>query len=188
MKKIKNLAILSAFVILGFHATAQDTRTDNHTITIVVPNVALLDLETSVSKNFTSTFVQPTPLEAGEKVTVPTSNTDLWLNYSSIIPTTVTSRRVDVKTDVLVPGVDIAVVAGTSATGFGTKGTPTAAVTLTTSDQPIINTIGSAYTVSGPSKGHQLTYSFTALDANYANLRAVTGGTVVTVTYTLVDN
>lgn len=185
MKNFKRLTILSALAIVSFGAKAQDTRTDNHIITIVVPDVALLDLEpTTGGKDFTSTMTQTA--EAGDKVTLPASNTNLWLNYSSIVPTTiVTARRVSVKASVLVPGMDISVVAGTSTTGFGTKGTPTSAVTLTLVDQPLINGIGSAYTVTGASKGHQLTYAFTALDANYGNLRA--GSTPVTVTYTLVD-
>jgi hypothetical protein len=184
MKVFNRLTILTALTILGFSAQAQDTRTDNHIITIVVPNIAILDLETGVNKNFTATLA--TTVEAGDKVELPAANTDLWLNYSSIIPSSVASRRVDVKASVLVPGVDISVVAGTASTGFGTKGAPTAAVTLTTSDQPIVNSIGSAYTVTGAQKGHLLTYSFTALDANYANLRAAS--TPVTVNYTLVDN
>jgi hypothetical protein len=184
MKRILGLAIIT---FLGFKASAQDTQTDNHQITVVIPNIALLDLESSVAKNFTSTFVQPTPLEAGQKITAPTSNSDVWLNYSSILPSTVVlSRRVDVKLNALIAGVDISVVAGASSTGFGTKGTPTSAVTLTTTNQPLINSIGSAYTVSGASNGHNLTYSFAAADANFANLRAAS--TAVTVTYTLVDN
>jgi hypothetical protein len=186
MKFFKKITVLSALTALSFQLSAQDTRTDNHQITITVPNVALLDLETSGARNFTAAYTATA--EAGDPLTAPATNNALWLNYSSIIPSTVTSRRVDVKASALVAGVDISVTAGTSATGFGTKGTPTAPVTLTTTDQPIINTIGSAYTVSGAAKGHQLTYGFTVLDANYGNLRANTTGTAVTVTYTLVDN
>jgi hypothetical protein len=187
----KQLAILSLFFVsaTALEAIAQDTQTDNHQITVVIPNVALLDLESSVSKNFSATFTQATPAEAGAKITTPADNADLWLNYSSILPTTgagSTSRRVDVKASAVVAGVTISVLANTATTGFGTKGTPTTAVTLTTTDQPIINTIGSVYTVSGPNNGHKLTYSFAALDANYGSLRA--GSSVVTVTYTLADN
>ena len=184
MKRILALALIA---FLGFKSSAQDGVTDNHQITVVIPNIALLDLESTVTKNFTSTFVQPTPLEAGEKITAPANNTDTWLNYSSILPATVVlSRRVDVKLNALLPGVDISVVAGASATGFGTKGTPASTVTLSTTNQPLINSIGSAYTVTGASNGHNLTYSFAAADANYENLRAAS--TAVTVTYTLVDN
>ena len=187
MKKVQVLASVAIVFFLGAQVNAQDTNTDNHQVTIVVPNVALLDLETSVAKNFSATFTQPTPLEAGQKVLVPGNNTDLWLNYSSIIPTTVTARTVKVKASAVVPGVGIAVVAGVATTGGkGTLGTPTAAVTLTTTDQSLITGIGSAYTETGPAKGHQLTYSFTANDADYAALRAAS--TAITVTYTLVDN
>lgn len=184
MKRILAIAVIT---FLSFKVSAQDTQTDNHQITVVIPNIALLDLEATGSKDFTSTFVQPTPLEAGQKINAPSNNTSTWLNYSSILPTTVVlSRRVDVKLNAPVPGVDISVVAGTSASGFGTKGTPTSAVTLTATNQPLINAIGSAYTVSGVNNGHNLTYSFAAADANYGLLRAAS--TAVTVTYTLVDN
>ncbi len=187
-KKMKRILSLAFLALLGFKATAQDTQTDNHQITVVVPTVALLDLEASGGvKDFTATFVQPIPLEAGQKITSPLDNSALWLNYSSILPATVVlSRKVLVKLNAPVPGVDISVVAGTSASGFGTKGTPTSAVTLSTTDQPLINSIGSAYTVTGPSNGHNLTYSFVTADANYANLRG--NSTVVIVTYTLADN
>jgi hypothetical protein len=187
MKNFKRFAIVALFAISGFAASAQDTQTDNHVITVVVPSVALLDLESSTGKNFTATFVQPTPLEAGQKLNAPADNSAVWLNYSSILPASgVLSRRVDVKLSALVPGVTMSVVAGAATTGAGTKGTPTSAVTLTATDQPIINSIGSAYTATGASNGHQLTYSFSAADADYSALKA--GSTAVTVTYTLVDN
>jgi len=187
MTKAQLLAPVAVAFFFAFQVNAQDSNTDNHEITVVVPNVALLDLESSVSKSFTATFAQATPLEAGEKVTVPVNNSDLWLNYSSIIPSSVTARTVQVKTSAVLPGVGVAVVAATATNdGSGTLGTPTATVTLTTADQPVVTGIGSAYTKTGPASGHQLTYSFTALDADYAALRA--GTTAITVTYTLVDN
>ncbi len=187
MKKVQFLALVAMLSGAVVEVSAQDNNTDNHQITVVVPNVALLDLESSVAKNFTAAFAQPTPLEAGQKVTVPNNNNDVWLNYSSIIPGSVTSRTVKVKASAVLPGVGIGVVAGAAtASGKGTLGTPTALVTLTTADQSIITGIGSAYTETGAANGHQLTYSFTALDADYAALRAAS--TAVTVTYTLVDN
>jgi hypothetical protein len=188
---LTKIALLSTFFIsvMAFNAKSQDTQTDNHQITVVVPSVALLALKTSVSKNFTATFAQAAPAAAGDKISIPAANTDIWLNYSSILAATglgSTSRRVDVKASALVPGVTISVVAAAATTGFGTKGTPASTVALTTTDQPIINAIGSAYTVNGASNGHKLTYSFAALDANYANLKA--GSTIVTITYSLADN
>ncbi|WP_205748212.1 hypothetical protein [Dyadobacter bucti] len=187
--KLTGSASVLVFVLTAgssFSVFAQDTNTDSHQITVEVPVVALLDLETSSgSENFTAAFTQPTPLEAGEKLTAPTDNATLWLNYSSI-QTASTPKHVDVSASAVIPGINVHVVAGTSATGFGTKGTPTAGFNLTTSAQSLITGIGSAYTVNGPNNGHLLTYSFTALDANYANLRS--GSTTIDVTYTLADN
>ena len=185
MKQIKLFAIVASLMFLGSKASAQDTQTDNHTITVVVPNVALLDLE-ATSKNFTSTFAQPTPLEAGEKLTAPANNADLWLNYSSIVAASgITSRRVQAKISALVPGVDIAVTAAAAVNGAGTRGAGST-ITLTATDQNLVTGIGSAYTGTGINNGHNLTYAFNALDANYGSLRAASP--VVTVTYTLVDN
>lgn len=187
MKKFFKVSLLACCAVGSLHVSAQDTGSDNHTITIVVPNVAILDLE-ATSKNFTSTFVQPTLLEAGQKVSAPVDNALIYLQYSSILPSIgVASRKVQVSASPIVPGVNINVVAATSSSGFGTKGVPTASVLLTTGVQDLITGIGSAYTETGAGKGHQLTYSFTAPDANFASLRSVTGGTIVTVTYTLVD-
>lgn len=184
---MKRILALALFTFLGIKASAQgDGVADNHQITVTVPTIALLDLEATSSKDFSATFVQPTPLEAGQKITNPANNTSVWLNYSSILPLTgVTTRRVAVKVNAVVPGVDISVVAGTATTGAGTRGTPGAAVTLTTADQNLITGIGSAYTATGVSNGHNLTYSFAAADGNYANLRG--SSPVITVTYTLID-
>ncbi len=65
--------VLSTSIALGtsLAAAAQDNNTDNHQITVSIPNVALLDLETGGTRNFTASFVQPTPLEAGQKLSAP---------------------------------------------------------------------------------------------------------------------
>lgn len=181
-------SLFSVFILAvgsGFNAFSQDTNTDNHQITVEVPTVALLDLETAGTKNITASFTQATPLEAGDKLSAPAANSTLWLNYTSI-QTGTTTKRVDVKSSAVINGIDINLVAAAAATGSGTRGTPTAGFNLTAADQTLINGIGSAYTVSGPNNGHQLTYSFNSTDANYANLRS--GSTTVTVTYTLADN
>lgn len=162
-----------------------DGRIDSHVITVIIPQVALLDLESSSTKDFNATFVAPT--EAGDKLAVPLDNTTTWLNYSSI-QTSTTPKRVDVKAVPAIVGLDIHLVAAVASAGtIGAKGTPNAGVLLSATDQPLITAIGSAYTLTGSGNGHQLTYSFdTVLDANYAALRS--GSTPVTVTYTLVDN
>lgn len=186
MKKNKFIAIVITLSAAFTTSFGQDSRTDNHTVTVAIPNIAILDLEAG-TKNFTSTFSMPgAAAEAGEKINVPAANNDLWLNYTSILPSTgVASRRVDVKADVLVPGVNIKLVAGAITTGAGTRGTPTAGITLSTTDQPLVTGIGSGYTNTGVNNGHQLTYTYEALDGNFSAIRA--NNHTVTVTYTLVD-
>nr|WP_295922669.1 hypothetical protein [uncultured Dyadobacter sp.] len=187
----KRSTLVSSLIVMTlsgacFSAYAQqDTQTDNHTITVTIPVVALLDLEAPVSKNFAAEFTKPANDEAGNKIVAPTANTSLWLNYTSI-QTANTTKKVNVKASAVIDGLDIHLVAAAATTGAGTKGTPTAGFNLSTDDQVLISNIGSAYTASGPNNGHQLTYTFIADDTKYADLRS--GITPVTVTYTLADN
>lgn len=178
---ISSVCVLALISSMTF---AQDTQTDNHVITVEVPEVALLDLETSDTKNFTAAFTKPANDEAGNKIVAPAANSTIWLNYTTI-QTGSTPKKVTVKASVLVDGVDIQIAAGQATTGSGTKGTPVSAFNLTATDKSLVSDIGSAYTASGANSGHQITYTFLADNANYANLRS--GSTEVTVTYTLAN-
>ncbi|WP_435356568.1 hypothetical protein [Emticicia sp. SJ17W-69] len=189
---IQILSIMAIFMIgLGLSSTiAQtDTKTDNHNVGINIPEVALLDMESFVSKNLNFFLIAPT--EAGKQITAPGNSTSIWLNYSSIVTASGAdaTRLVSVKANLTIPGIDIKVTAGADAgAGAGTKGTPVAsAVTLTTADQTIISGIGSCWTDTGINKGHQLTYAVgLASAATYSSL--FSGITSVTITYTLSDN
>ncbi|ASK30897.1 hypothetical protein CEY12_12570 [Chryseobacterium sp. T16E-39] len=192
MKKFKFPLSLSliAFAISA-NVSAQDTNTDNHTITISVPEVALVDIEPAATKNITLGFTAPT--EAGQPIVASPANTTLWLNYSSIKSVADPTRNVTVRLNALIPGVDINVTAAAATgSGGGTLGTPSALLTLSAADQTIISGIGSAYTGNGANNGHNLTYALAAGSgpggvATYADLQA-TATTVATVTYTISDN
>ncbi|MBK6976549.1 MAG: hypothetical protein IPH28_05105 [Cytophagaceae bacterium] len=187
MNLLRKTTIVAACIIGSLGAKAQDLQNNDHVVTVVIPSVALLDLESNGSKNFNASFIQPTPLEAGQRLTSPNDNASVWINYSSILPSSgLLSRNVTVSASTVVPGVSISVLAGTSSTGAGAKGSPTTAVTLSTTAQNIITGIGSAYTGNGVNYGHNITYSFSSADGNYGDLRV--GSVPVTVTYTLVDN
>ena len=183
--------MVATIALLSLYSTAkaQDNQTDNHTIGITVPKVALVDIESATSKNITLNFANIT--EAGEGLTAPTSNSDLWLNYSSILSgedAAETRRKISVKLNAAIPGLDIKVAAATYAgSGKGNQGTAAAsAITLTGEDQDLITNIGSCYTGNGVSNGHNLTYSVLPNDGNYGALVAKTNS--VTVTYTISDN
>ncbi|KQS94367.1 hypothetical protein [Chryseobacterium sp. Leaf394] len=193
MKNITLPVLSLAFIALSVTANAQvDTKTDSHTIGIGIPEVALLDIEPSATKNITMGFEAPT--EAGLPITPPADNTSLWLNYSSIKAATAPDnvRAVSVKLNALIPGVDIKVTAAAKAgVGSGTFGIPSAQLTLTAADQNILTGIGSAFTGNGATNGHNLTYNVNygnavGSTANYADLVASTA--TATVTYTISDN
>lgn len=192
MKKTTiTLAMSLAIFSLSSNLKAQDTNTDNHTVTISVPEVALVDIEPAATKNITLGFTAPT--EAGNPVVPNTANTTLWLNYSSIKSVADPTRNVSVSVNAIIPGIDIHVTAAAATgSGGGTLGTPAAQLTLSATDQTIISGIGSAFTGNGANNGHNLTYALAAGSgpggvAAYADLQA-TATTVATVTYTISDN
>lgn len=180
MKKVIFGAVLVALFVIE---TKADGLTDSHTVTIKVPEVALVDVEPAASKNVVLTYTAPT--EAGLALTGATNST-LWLNYSSIKSSANPTRTVSVKVDQVILGINLKVSAAADAGGgAGTKGTPAgAALTLTTSDQQLITGIGSCYTGDGANSGHNLTYEVD-LSGTYADLEADAAGTALTVTYTI---
>ncbi|ROH96828.1 hypothetical protein [Chryseobacterium daecheongense] len=192
MKKHK-LSVILSLTALAFatQLNAQDSNTDNHTIGITIPEVALVDIEPAASKNITMGFTAPT--EAGLPITLTGTNNTLWLNYSSIKSVTDATRTVSVKLNAVIPGVDIKVTAAAATgSGAGTLGTPSAQLILSAADQTIISGIGSAYTGDGANNGHNLTYALapgsgSGSVAAYADLQATTTA-VATVTYTISDN
>ena len=183
------LGLFVTFLFVGFtYAQGGDDNDDTHTVTITVPAVALVDIEPSGSKDISLTFTHST--EAGDPLTAPAANTSLWLNYSSIKDAENVTRTVSVKIGALFPGVDIKVLAAADAgNGDGTMGTVAGLLTLTTTDQTIISGIGSCYTATGVSNGHNLSYTMvggTTGAASYADFTSVTQS-AVTVTYTISD-
>lgn len=186
-----NLLLFVAVFVLSARLSAQDTNTDNHTITISVPEVALVDIEPAATKNITLGFTAPT--EAGNPVVANAANNTLWLNYSSIKSVADPTRNVSVRLNALIPGIDIRVTAAAATgAGGGTLGVPAAQLVLSAADQTLISGIGSAYTGNGANNGHNLTYSLAPGSAPggvavYADLQA-TATTVATVTYTISDN
>ncbi|HEY1055842.1 MAG TPA: hypothetical protein VGE24_11925, partial [Emticicia sp.] len=151
--------------------------------------VALLDIETAGTRNFTITFEAPD--DAGDALKSISNNTDLWLNWTSIVTDgagTDPSRAIKVKMNATISGLDVKVQPGAlSADGEGTKGTIVgSALTLSTTDQDLVTAIGSCYTGNGSSKGSNLTYSFAPTSGSYGDLKKT--ATTLTITYTLTDN
>jgi hypothetical protein len=186
MNKMRNVVFAIIMMAGTYYASyAQDTQTDNHNLTVVVPQVTLLDLETTVSKDFSMNIMAPT--EAGLKTINAGQNLTTWLNYTSVAGAGV-SRKVMMSSNINPPGgVEFSVEANIDAgAGAGTPGTPFAS-SLEPLPTPtaLITGIGSCYTGTGPNKGHRLIYRATVPTASFGLLRA--GSFPVIVTYTLMD-
>jgi len=187
---MKKIIVIALCICCSLHNTVfaqMDNEDDTHTLMIVIPEVALLDIETNeVSKNFTMTFTHPT--EAGTKLSNPSSNTTMYLNYSSVKSAADPTRSISVSIGTNVPGgISFFVSAGSVLAGsFGTAGSPTSPISLNTVPDVLIDNIGSCFTGTGANKGHLLTYSATHTVASYGSIVAI--NTPFTVTYTLSDN
>lgn len=191
--KLQKLFFASLIVLSANTAFAQaDTFFAAHTVAISIPNVALLDLETTGSLDFALEGAV-VGNEAGLPLSFETANnSDTWINYSSIIGTAASRKVTVIITSGTLPlGLKLTVSAAVAAVGKGdgaigistTLGTP---ITLSESPQDIITTIGSAYTGDGAGSGHQLTYQLESDIANYANLDSDNIADIA-ITYTLLD-
>jgi len=184
-KKLLALATLGVVFALNVKAQADDEDAD-HTVAISIPEVAILDLEgtTAISLNVDA------PTEAGEAVDFSNAkDSSIWVNYSSIVGASETSRTVSAKiSNNSVPaGMLLKVTAAADAgNGDGTMGSSSGQITLTSSDQKVITGIGSCYTGDGSNNGHNLRYSL-ELDptaGSYANID-FDDDVTLTITYTI---
>jgi len=188
--KLQNLFIATALLFATTVINAQDTEKDSHTVTIGIPEVALLDLESTAKTNAIS-LEATAPEEAGDKVEFDQTNSDLWINYSSIVGGEAT-RKVTVQiTDGNVPeGIELSVMAKDDAgNGDGTMGTSSkkAIVLNDKSETNIIEGIGSSYTGDGSNNGHNLTYKIEQSKDKDAYSKLNISDSTITITYTLTD-
>lgn len=176
----------AGFMAFASMTFAQDALTDNHTVTVGVPEVAILDIEPEASKNISLAFTAPT--EAGLALVAPAANTTLWLNYSSIVASAGVSRTITAEVGAVISGIDLKVTAAAPVNGVGTVGTPAATRTLSTTAQTVLEGIGSCYTTDGGGNGSNLTYEIAlpAVTTDYSTI--FISSTAVTVTYTITDD
>ena len=185
--KLTKLLFAALIIFTSTSIFAQDTETDSHNVTITIPEVALLDLETDTSK--TVTLAGTHSNEAGDPINFDNATDDsIWLNYSSIVSSG-KKRNVSVEiTDGKVPGgLQLNVEASSSATGVGTLGTPAGSIKLSGKAQDLITGVGSSYTETGNEKGHKLTYTLSQ-NGSYGDLTHNVSGTILEITYTLTDD
>lgn len=158
-----------------------DTDEAGEAITYTLPAMRILDLEGTPP---TLTF--DVPDEAGTAIADATSNSS-WINYTSIIETGATNKVTVALTAGTVPtGTTLTVAAAADAgLGDGTVGISAGTVTLGTTAADLITAIGSCYTGTGNTNGHQLTYTWSVDADAYASVVSHATASDITATYTI---
>ncbi len=180
------LALVAGVGITGLYA--QDVNTQSHNVAISIPDIAILDIESTAGENV-SFALNADGLEAGAEFIIDEENSDLWINYTSIVPAVASERTITIHSDDApsIEGLTLKVVASEhTGSGGGNVGTPTAIVTPSTIATDIITGIGSAFTGNGNSNGHNLTY-YLGFNGDFADLNVVNAAMTITMTYTITD-
>ncbi|MBI1306516.1 MAG: hypothetical protein GC181_07875 [Bacteroidetes bacterium] len=184
------LMFWSAIIFSG-SSFAQDKKDAGQSVTIDIPEVALLDLESSSGTSIVLNI--EAPKEAGQPVSFASAvDSSIWINYSSIAGNGKSAKR-DISAKIIsgkLPSYfDLNVVAASDAgAGDGTMGTPSGAIKLTNGNQKIIRNIGSCYTGDGAGKGHALYYALSLKNgSNRYRQIDFDDATTITVLYTISD-
>lgn len=189
MKKnaLKFILFGMAFFIAG-SSLAQTVIAGQQITGNVSVNTAYMD-----SNNPTITLTFSTPVQAGDPVAA-VSNSDLFVRLSVAIwnyghyhnigylAAAITSGSVP-------PGTVLTLVSApcTTTNSGGALGTPTAPITLSTTYQPIVTTMGNCYTGTGDMDGYQMTFTLEPSTTSYGQI--VAGSTYsVSVTFEMFFN
>ena len=189
---LTQMLLMACVFSMSIRVVAQDQNTAVQQISIEIPEVAILDLESS--KGSTIEFRPEAGREAGMAVDFSKQlNSDLWINYSSIVSKQTQPNRgisVQITSGSIPAGLRLSVTASDyTGIGDGEMGRPTQTVALSRQSREVISGIGSAYTGNGVQNGHQLTYQLELGEASgsYEKLDFDASSTVV-ITYTFTDN
>lgn len=168
---------------------AQDDGDLNQSVDINVPEVALLDLESSSGTSITLSVEAPE--EAGQPVDFSNAvDSSIWINYSSIRGSSTESNRhiyARIISGSVPDGMRLRVRASQDVgEGDGYMGVRTTWKTLNNNDQRVIRNIRSCYTGNGPGKGHNLTYELSLRTGNNKyRLIDFDDATTLTILYTI---
>ena len=177
-----NFKILATLLILGFTLIfCADDNKDIHTIRIVVPKVALLDIESENTRNITLKMVAPQ--EAGDAL-LSASDDRIWLNVTSIVESG-NPRDITVRIDEPLDGIDLKVLSESySGSGVGSWGTPQPMLNLNTADQTLVSGIKSGETGDGAFNGYNIKYVAESNNSDFSKIAGKTNREIVVI-YTL---
>ena len=168
------------------HCQAQGNGNGNAWgLNVNIPPVGMIHLASETSTNVSLGIDGPG--EAGLGAT-NTADSSIWVNYTFIKGKNSRPKNhiyAKISNGSVPSGMTLKVYAKSATShGKGKKGTPTGEITLSSTDQKLIENIKTAHTGRGVGKGHNLVYS---LDLSNYNLANYTSATVLTITYTITD-
>ncbi len=185
--KYNLLPLALVFGLSAYSVIAQDVVSGQHNVAINVPEIAILDIESTDAPNI-SFALDASGVEAGDQFIIDEENSDLWINYTSLVIGPSNEKNITITGEVPgVVGLVISVVASPhTGSGGGDFGTPTSVVVPSTTPTNIITGIGSAYTGDGNTNGHNLTY-YLDFNGNFEDLNSNDATSTISMTYTITD-
>ncbi len=182
-------SVILILVLTGFGTKPGQAQTDEGQINVFfsIPEVALIDIESNSGNNINFTII-PSNESGSSMVVNETSEEQLWINYSSALASSKTTRTIvaEIAQGNLPRGVTLYLEASSyTGSGNGELGQPTSKVSLSSQPVPIITGVGSCFTGDGVNNGHLLTFSVEVED--YSLLKP-SEQSFFTVLYTITDN
>src|SRR6056300_179913 len=197
---MKKIWIVAAATSLAFSLSAQDSGVETQAIGVVIDAHAIVDV---VDDEIVFDFSADDPAEAGDPFVLGSNkNQTTYLNYSLMLSNGgIDDGMISVRINDMNEGMHMTLLADSSplashdANQFGSLGTVAAnfdakigasPVILNSTDQVLIENIGSSYTGNGAGNGYLL--SFTAHINDYSKLDADNGAQDMgTITYTIAE-
>ncbi len=161
----RHLIWIGILVLLSSSTVYAQVFSDQHDISFTLPEVALIDVEPDGSAVILSLNI---PLDAGSPLIVGTTqNQTKWLNYSSSVAATGSTRTITAhfNNNILPKGLIVKLeVSAYTGSGAGVFGKPSSPVILDVTPKAILSGIGGCFTGDGTGNGHQLKYSVEITD------------------------
>lgn len=190
------LMLFLAFVLLvsiSQKVFGQDQETQNNTVSIDIPEVAIMDIESNGGQSIS--LIVDAPSEAGLMLDLTAAvDSSLWLNYSSVRSRTNEAERsiyAKIVGGVVPSGLKLRVTpkpyVGSGDGKLGAPSNGTNGRVLIATDRKIIRNIKTCYTGDGTGNGHNLVYSLEYRNNQYNKIDFDDSNTV-TVLYTITDN
>ncbi len=176
------------FAILVLIANPVFSQFDEEQLSVYfsLPEVALIDIEPGFNNDVNFEITPATA--SGGSPTFQQSSSDLWINYSSSLSGSATSRSIvaEISQGNIPEGITLFLEASNySGSGGGNRGHSAGKIALSVQPKPIISGIGNCFTGDGINNGHSLTFSINISD--YTKVVSVANSNIL-VLYTITDN